>query len=178
MFQQLIAQGHPDATRIWQQMRQQQAANSKQEVAIQEYYRQMNAAMQQLAAAAQQQFNGTELEILAFSKKPRPVDFKPYELSDLKAKNYDVKSQKGYWQLARSNPNETDELAAKVGDGGAGELRCEIQLNSVSATLPTTRVLLLATSQMFSIQNAYFCVSPPPPSRPAAQGDGGAAQVR
>lgn len=50
---------------------------------------------------------------LAYSKKPRPVQYRPYGLKDYEG--YDVKRAAGYWQLGRLGPeNENAELQAKV----------------------------------------------------------------
>jgi hypothetical protein len=51
---------------------------------------------------------------LAYSKKPRAVNFTPYGLRDYEDR-YDVKKAAGYWQLGRLGPeNESKELLAKV----------------------------------------------------------------
>lgn len=109
-----MADGNPAAMRIYQQMQAQQAAYQRQENAVQEYHYQMQVAMQQLAHAAKQTFTGTELEILAYSHKPRLVDFKPYSLGEFKEKNYDIKGQKGYWELPKRSPVESEDVLAKV----------------------------------------------------------------
>lgn len=59
--------------------------------------------------------DGTPVGELAFSKKPRAVDYQPYSLKDFEEKNYDVKKAAGYWELGRLGPDlETQELQAKV----------------------------------------------------------------
>jgi len=40
--------------------------------------------------------------------------------SDYEAANYDVKKAKGYWQLGRLGPEETQELQAKVNERHLG----------------------------------------------------------
>ncbi|KAI8472557.1 MAG: hypothetical protein J3K34DRAFT_205756 [Monoraphidium minutum] len=51
---------------------------------------------------------------LAYSKKPRPVQYRPYGMRDYEERAYDVKSAPGYWQLGRLGPeNENAELQAK-----------------------------------------------------------------
>eukprot|EP00198_Chlamydomonas_reinhardtii_P009932 XP_001699269.1 predicted protein [Chlamydomonas reinhardtii] len=62
------------------------------------------------AAQAQQQ----QQQQQAGGRKPRPVDFKPYDLKDFEDKQYNVKAGKGYWQLGKLGPDlETEELQAK-----------------------------------------------------------------
>lgn len=53
-------------------------------------------------------------EELAFSKKPRPIKYRPYGIRDYAEGGYDVKKAQGYWQLGRLGPeNENVELQAK-----------------------------------------------------------------
>ncbi|WIA33328.1 hypothetical protein OEZ86_006465 [Tetradesmus obliquus] len=66
-----------------------------------------------LLAAPEGAAGSSALDELAFNKKPRPVEFEPYKMSDYEARNYDVKKANGYWQLGRLGPEETEELQAK-----------------------------------------------------------------
>ncbi len=66
------------------------------------------------AAAATASCSAVDDE-LAFSKKPRAVQYRPYGLKDYEERAYDVKRAAGYWQLGRLGPeNENKELLAKV----------------------------------------------------------------
>ena len=52
---------------------------------------------------------------LAYSRKPRNVEYQPYSQKEFEDRNYDVKKAAGYWQLGRLGPDlETQELQAKV----------------------------------------------------------------
>eukprot|EP00195_Chlamydomonas_chlamydogama_P013528 CAMPEP_0202890600 /NCGR_PEP_ID=MMETSP1392-20130828/946_1 /ASSEMBLY_ACC=CAM_ASM_000868 /TAXON_ID=225041 /ORGANISM="Chlamydomonas chlamydogama, Strain SAG 11-48b" /LENGTH=647 /DNA_ID=CAMNT_0049574201 /DNA_START=144 /DNA_END=2087 /DNA_ORIENTATION=+ len=54
-------------------------------------------------------------EGLPYSRKPRPVDYQPYDIKDFEDKEYNIKKAgKGYWELGRLGPDlETEELQAK-----------------------------------------------------------------
>lgn len=52
---------------------------------------------------------------LAFSKKPRPVEFTPYGMRDYEARAYDPKRAQGYWELGRLGAaSECPDVLAKV----------------------------------------------------------------
>lgn len=66
-----------------------------------------------------------EREGLPYSRKPRPVDFQPYSQKDFEEKEYNVKKNRGYYELGRLGPDlESEELQSKVRAAGwlAGRL--------------------------------------------------------
>ncbi|KAG1669298.1 hypothetical protein FOA52_014859 [Chlamydomonas sp. UWO 241] len=56
-----------------------------------------------------------EREGIAYSRKPRPVDFQPYSAKDFESKDYNIKQPgKGYWELGRLGADmESEELQGK-----------------------------------------------------------------
>jgi len=84
-----------------------------------------SAAAAATAAATASSSGPTIADELAFSKKPRPVQYKPYGLKDYEERAFDAKRASGYWQLGRLGPeNENKELLAKV-RAGLGDWGCE-----------------------------------------------------
>ncbi|GIL57286.1 hypothetical protein Vafri_12544 [Volvox africanus] len=89
--------------------------------ALYQYQQQAAAAALGVAVTAESQSgpaqggqNSPEREGLPYSRKPRPVDFKPYDIKDFEEKEYNVKAGRGYWQLGKLGPDlETEELQAK-----------------------------------------------------------------
>ena len=68
----------------------------------------------QQAGLARQQAPHQQQVTIEYDKRPRPVRFTPYTHEDYVQRNYDSKTQKGYWALGSLGPgNEDQELLVR-----------------------------------------------------------------
>ncbi|GAX80322.1 hypothetical protein CEUSTIGMA_g7760.t1 [Chlamydomonas eustigma] len=135
-----------------------------------------------------------ERDGLPYSRKPRHVDYQPYDLKDFEDKEYNIKKEgKGYWQLGRLGPDlETEELQAKREKAErvkqlAAQVREDNMKKAAAAPKPQPRVIKEPTARDRAIEFAKNVPKPevmiPPPKpevvkkKPPAAGSAAAARV-